>query len=64
MVSFLYSRDVATLYDGEPVDARAILKEARHILETQFGVLYSTVQIEYSDDGMAFLCARTPGPSD
>ncbi|XP_038051825.1 zinc transporter 2-like [Patiria miniata] len=55
---------IATLYDGEPVNARGILKEARHILETKFGVLYSTVQIEYSDDGMAFLCARTPGPSD
>ncbi|XP_033640650.1 zinc transporter 2-like isoform X1 [Asterias rubens] len=55
---------IATLYDGAPVNARGILKEARHIIETTFGVLNSTIQIEYSDDGMAFVCARTPSPSD
>eukprot|EP00057_Strongylocentrotus_purpuratus_P032465 XP_787743.4 PREDICTED: zinc transporter 2 [Strongylocentrotus purpuratus] len=52
----------ARFYDGRPIDAPKILLDARHILETHFGVVHSTIQIETVEDGVEFLCARTTGP--
>eukprot|EP00057_Strongylocentrotus_purpuratus_P032447 XP_787679.3 PREDICTED: zinc transporter 2 [Strongylocentrotus purpuratus] len=54
---------LARFYDGRPVDAPKILRDARHILETHFGVVHSTIQIETVEDGVEFLCARTTGPA-
>lgn len=53
---------LASLYDGEPVDTRGVLKQARFILETNFHLVTSTIQIEMVDDGADYICARTPGP--
>lgn len=53
----------ARFYEGQPVDAPKILRDARHILETHFGVVHSTIQIETVEDGVEFLCARTTGPA-
>ncbi|XP_041481865.1 zinc transporter 2-like isoform X2 [Lytechinus variegatus] len=55
---------LARFYDGRPVDGPKVLREARHILETHFGVVHSTIQIETVEDGVEFLCARTTtGPA-
>ncbi|XP_071492301.1 proton-coupled zinc antiporter SLC30A2-like [Diadema antillarum] len=50
---------LARLYDGQPVQVSKILPDARHILETKFNLIHSTIQIETADNGVDFLCARS-----
>ncbi|XP_072022025.1 LOW QUALITY PROTEIN: proton-coupled zinc antiporter SLC30A2-like [Amphiura filiformis] len=53
---------LASLYDGESVDTRGVLQQARFILETKFQLITSAVQIEMVDDGVDYQCAKAPGP--